>query len=73
MNQDYYPCVHRDGMWCKKFSVDGKLSYCSLRYEDPCPHQTLSNADRIRAMSDEELAAWLADVYKNGNIIAKKV
>ena len=25
----------------------------------PCPDQSLSNSDRIRAMDDEELAKWL--------------
>lgn len=27
----------------------------------PCPEQKLSNADRLRAMSDEELAEFLSD------------
>ena len=27
----------------------------------PCPNETPSNADRIRAMSDEELAEFLCD------------
>ena len=49
-----YPCVYfeKDGM-CRKFSDDTAISYCVM---GPCPEQTLSNADRIRAMSDEELA-----------------
>lgn len=54
-------CVYNDGLWCKKFSTEEKTSHCCMRFDDPCPHQTPSNADRIRAMSDEELAELLAD------------
>lgn len=53
-----YPCVHFvDGM-CKKFSDEKVTSYCM---ESPCEYQELSNADRIRAMSDEELANVMYD------------
>ena len=48
-----YPCVYwSDGM-CKKFSDDKVTSYC---VEGPCGDQMPSNADKIRAMNDEELA-----------------
>ena len=50
-----YPCIYfeKDGK-CRKFSDDYRfVSYCVM---GPCPEQKLSNADRIRAMSDEELA-----------------
>lgn len=49
-----YPCVYfeKDGK-CRKFSDDTVISYCVM---GPCSEQKLSNADRIRAMSDEELA-----------------
>lgn len=48
-----YPCIYfeKDGK-CRKFSDDTYISYCVM---GPCPEQKLSNADRIRAMSDEEL------------------
>ena len=47
-----YPCVYwSDGM-CKKFSDDKVTSYC---VEGPCSEQMPSKADKIRAMSDEEL------------------
>lgn len=51
-----YPCIYfeKDGK-CRKFSSDVDFSYCVM---GPCPEQKLSNADRIRAMSDEELAKW---------------
>lgn len=53
-----YPCVYfeKDGK-CRKFSDDTFISYCVM---GPCSEQKISNADRIRAMSDEELAEWLA-------------
>ena len=49
-----YPCIYfeKDGK-CRKFSDDTTISYCVM---GPCPEQTLSNADRIRAMTDEELS-----------------
>lgn len=55
-----YPCVYYYGNGrCKKFEEPGYIDYCVL---GPCQHETPSNADRIRAMSDEELA----DVVANG-------
>ena len=53
-----YPCIYfeKDGK-CRKFSDDNTLSYCVM---GPCQEQTLSNADRIRAMSDKDLARELA-------------
>ena len=51
-----YPCVYwSDGM-CKKFSDDKVTSWC---VEGPCGDQMLSNADKIRAMSDEELKEFI--------------
>ena len=52
-----YPCIYfeKDGK-CRKFSDDTAISYCVM---GPCSEQKLSNADRIRAMSDEELAKLL--------------
>ncbi len=48
-----YPCVYyKPGGLCEKYSTDGITSYC---VQGPCPDQSLSNSDRIRAMSDEEL------------------
>ena len=44
-------------MHCERYSGDGVTSYC---VEGPCADRKLSNADRIRAMSDEELAEWLS-------------
>lgn len=55
-----YPCIYfeNDGK-CRKFSDDNTLSYCVM---GPCQVQTLSNADRIRAMNDDELSKQLVIV-----------
>ena len=52
MSKDY-PCVYWNDGKCKKFSDDDITSWCVW---NPCDSQTPSNADRIRSMSDEELA-----------------
>lgn len=66
MSKDY-PCIYWNDGKCKKFSDDKVTSWCVW---SPCASQTPSNADRIRSMSDEELAMFLcnfrsynADVY----------
>ena len=55
-----YPCVYfeKDGK-CRKFSDNTAISYCVM---GPCPEQKLSNADRIRAMLDEELAEFISRI-----------
>ena len=57
-----YPCVHWNEGKCKKFSDDKVTSWC---VKSPCEDQMPSNADCIRAMSDEELAKNL--VYEMCN------
>ena len=49
-----YPCVYctEDG-YCKKYSDEEVTSWC---VQGPCKDERPSNADRIRAMTDEELA-----------------
>lgn len=54
-----YPCVHWSEGRCKKFSDDKVISWC---VEDPCEYQMPSNADRIRAMADEELADFIRNM-----------
>lgn len=53
-----YPCVYctEDG-YCKKYSDEQVISWC---VQSPCKDEKPSNADRIRSMSDEELANELA-------------
>ena len=29
----------------------------------PCPHETKSNGDRLREMTDEELARWMTNFF----------
>lgn len=55
-----YPCIYfeKDGK-CRKFSDDTYISYCVM---GPCPEQKLSNADRIRTMSDEELGEFISRI-----------
>lgn len=53
-------CVYRTtDDKCEFYSDYGKgiVSYCDF---DDCEEKKPSNADRIRAMSDEELAKWIA-------------
>ena len=69
MSKDY-PCVYWNNGKCKKFSDDDITSWCVW---NPCDSQTPSNADRIRSMSDEELALWICGIYdieeENGKFI----
>ena len=53
-------CIYRtkDGI-CKKYSDGNVLSY----YVDgPCDQKVISNADKIRSMTDEELADFIQRV-----------
>ena len=51
-----YPCVYQYKGKCKKFSGDNIKSWCVW---GPCDDQIPSNADKIRGMTDEQLARWL--------------
>lgn len=50
-----YPCVYYDDGKCTRDPEPGFTDWCVL---GPCSYETPSRADRIRAMSDEDLA-WL--------------
>lgn len=54
-----YPCIYfgKNGRG-RKFSDDTAVSYCVM---GPCPEQTLSNADRIRAMDDGSLLDFFVE------------
>ena len=69
MSKDY-PCIYWNDEKCKKFSGDNITSWC---VRSPCYSQTPSNADKIRSMTDEELALWICGVYdieeENGKFI----
>lgn len=53
-----YPCVYctEDG-YCEKYSDEEVTSWC---LQSPCKDEKPSNADRIRAMTDEELAEMMS-------------
>lgn len=49
-----YPCIYcTEDLHCTKYTDDNYESWCVL---GPCKDEKPSNADKIRAMSDEELA-----------------
>lgn len=52
-------CIHKtkDGIY-QLFSSDDVIPYC---VEGPCDYEANTNADKIRSMSDEELAKFLAE------------
>lgn len=59
-------CVYRtEDNKCEFYSDYGKgiVSYCDF---DDCEEKKLSNADRIRHSSDEELAEWVWGVETAG-------
>lgn len=52
-----YGCVfHKEDGFCEKFSDDRCKSYCVM---GPCKYAIPSHADKVRTMSDEELAEFL--------------
>ena len=53
-------CVYKsdDGI-CNKYSTDCVTSYC---VDGPCTEEVLTNADKIRSMTDGDLARFLLDV-----------
>ena len=46
-----------DNGWCNV-----ACRYCTLTQESTCEHNHQTNADRIRAMTDEELAEFIRDI-----------
>lgn len=48
-----------DDFHCEKFTDEKYTSWCYGK-DYPCKDRRISNADRIRAMTDEELARWLS-------------
>ena len=61
-----YPCVYctEDG-YCEKYSDEEVTSWC---VQSPCKDEKPSNADRIRAMTDEELAEFMCHNVSNGTV-----
>lgn len=53
-----YPCIYcTEDLHCTKYSDDDCESWCVL---GPCTAETPSNGDKIRQMTDEELADFIA-------------
>lgn len=59
-----YPCIYWEKQICKKFTDEETTSYC---VEGPCPYETPSNADLIRAMNDHDLAVFLEHAMYNSS------
>lgn len=55
-------CKHKSKVWDNGW-CNVACRYCTFTQESTCQHNHQTNADRIRAMSDEELAEYL--VYHN--------
>lgn len=50
-------CVHNENGRCNLFSNDWVDSTCTN--DEDCPYRNpITNADKIRAMTDEELVEW---------------
>ena len=60
-------CPDRKGCGCPEAAVFAEGSECDM-FNRHIAQDTnvLTNADRIRAMSDEELAAWMAECNAYG-------
>ncbi len=66
----FYPCVYcTEEGYCKKYSDDEVTSWC---VQSPCKDEKSSNADRIRAMTDEELATFLYHAWNNASWCSAK-
>lgn len=51
-------CIYRTRSdLCMKFTTDQSISFCVGK---KCPDRKESNADRIRSMTDEELAKFIS-------------
>lgn len=55
-----YPCIYcTEDLHCTKYSDDDCESW---RVLGPCTAETPSNGDKIRRMTDEELAEWIETI-----------
>ena len=55
-------CKYRNRVWYNGW-CNVACRYCTLTQESTCKHNKQTNADKIRAMSDEELASFMAGKY----------
>lgn len=54
-------CKHKKRLWENGW-CNVACRYCTFTQESACEHNKQTNADRIRAMSDEELADFLCSI-----------
>ena len=58
---------HEDGAYCDKHSHGAATLSC--HGEEDCPDRVAqTNADRVRAMTDEDLADFMIGVAQNGGV-----
>ena len=63
-------CIYRNEHdVCKKYTTDKATSFCVGRN---CLDRKPSNSDRIRSMTDEEFADWLATITNPNTAAAYK-
>ena len=55
-------CKHKSKVWDNGW-CNVACRYCTLTQESTCEHNHKTNADRIRSMSDEELAVFWSNHY----------
>ena len=51
-------CLHKKKLWENNW-CPMTCMYCTLEQETHCKHNKATNADRIRAMTDEELEQFI--------------
>ena len=57
-------CVYRtDTDRCGLFTTETVTSFCPVNWVEKCPCRKQSNADRIRSMTDEEMAKYYFDAF----------
>ena len=54
-------CIYKNKLWENRW-CPVTCFYCTGWQQDNCEHNKATNADRIRSMSDEELAKFLCGI-----------
>lgn len=55
-----------------KMNPLGKIGSCYAFIEKDTDPKPITNADRIRAMSDEELAYWMTHLHEDGHCLNER-
>ena len=64
-------CLYKKKLWENNW-CPMTCQYCTFEQESHCKHNKATNADRIRAMSDEEFAKFLADIQYDSDEPSKE-